>query len=106
WRATAEFVAKYFTKGRMAVVEGRLQTREWTDREGGKRVSTEIVADNVYFGDSKSGAQGGDFAPGYGQAPAYGGAPAYGAPSGGYAPAPSSGSDFAEIGEEDGELPF
>lgn len=53
WKSTAEFVAKYFTKGRMAVVEGRLQTREWTDRNGNKRVTTEIVADKVYFGDSK-----------------------------------------------------
>ena len=108
WRQTAEFVSRFFTKGRMAVVEGRLQMRDWTDRDGNKRTTAEVVADNVYFGDSKSGAQGGDsFAPGYGQqAPAYGGAPAYGAPSGGYAPAPSSGSDFAEIGEEDGELPF
>jgi len=53
WRATAEFVHKYFVKGRMAVVDGRLQVRDWTDKEGGKRRSTEIVADNVYFGDSK-----------------------------------------------------
>ncbi len=53
WRNTAEFVTKYLTKGRMAVVEGRLQIRDWTDREGGKRRSAEIVADNVYFGDSK-----------------------------------------------------
>ena len=96
WRSTAEFVSKYFTKGRMAVVEGRLQIRDWTDRDGGKRRSAEVVADNVYFGDSKRDS-GGD----YGSAPAYG-APAYSAP-------PSVGggpSDFAEIGEEDGELPF
>ena len=53
WRATAEFVSKYFTKGRMAVVEGRLQIRDWTDKEGGKRRSAEVVADNVYFGDSR-----------------------------------------------------
>ena len=51
WRNTAEFVSKYFSKGRMAVVEGRLQIRDWTDREGGKRRSAEVVADNVYFGD-------------------------------------------------------
>ena len=96
WRNTAEFVSKYFTKGRMAVVEGRLQIRDWTDRDGGKRRSAEVVADNVYFGDSKRDA-GGD----YGSAPSYG-APAYSAP------APSGGgpSDFAEIGEEDVELPF
>ena len=53
WRNTAEFAAKYFTKGRMAVVEGRLQMRDWTDKEGNKRRSAEVVADNIYFGDSK-----------------------------------------------------
>ena len=53
WRGTGEFVSKYFTKGRMAVVEGRLQVREWKDKDGAKRRSTEVVADNVYFGDSK-----------------------------------------------------
>ena len=87
WRSTAEFVSKYFSKGRMAVVEGRLQIRDWTDKDGGKRRSAEIVADN-----------------GYGSAPA-----SYGAPAGGSygSPVHSGGqSDFAEIGEEDGELPF
>ena len=49
WRATAEFVSKFFTKGRMAVVEGRLQIRDWTDKEGNKRRSAEVIADNVYF---------------------------------------------------------
>lgn len=53
WRSTAEFVDKYFTKGRMAVVTGRLQIRGWTDKEGNKRRSAEILADRVYFGDSK-----------------------------------------------------
>ena len=104
WRNTAEFVSKYFAKGRMAVVEGRLQTRDWTDREGGKRVATEIVADNIYFGDSKR-----DGAGEYGGAPAYNSAPSYSAPMGGGRGAVSpmdSHSDFAEIGEEDGELPF
>ncbi|QNL43837.1 single-stranded DNA-binding protein [Oscillibacter hominis] len=99
WRATAEFVAKYFAKGRMAVVEGRLQIRPWTDKEGNKRTSAEVVADNVYFGDSKRDGGGDSFA-----------APSYGAPAGGgYRSAPSpvdAHSDFAEIGEEDGELPF
>ena len=56
WRNTAEFVSKYFTKGRMAVVCGRLQIRNWTDKEGNKRRSAEVVADNVYFGDSKRDA--------------------------------------------------
>ena len=54
WRGTADFVSKYFTKGRMAVVEGRLQIREWTDKDGNKRRSAEVVAENVYFGDAKS----------------------------------------------------
>lgn len=53
WQSTAEFVDKYFTKGRMAVVTGRLQIRGWTDKEGNKRRSAEILADHVYFGDSK-----------------------------------------------------
>ena len=98
WRATAEFVSKYFTPGRMAVVEGRLQLRDWTDKDGNKRRSAEVVADNVYFGDSKRDAEAGGYH-----------APAYGAPAGGgnRAPAPvDAHSDFAEIGEEDGELPF
>lgn len=90
WRNTAEFVAKYFSKGRMAVVEGRLQMRDWTDRDGNKRRSAEVVADNVYFGDSKhedSNPRGG----GSGGTYQAGAAPA---------------DNFAEIGEEDGELPF
>ena len=53
WKNTAEFVSKYFSKGRMAVVEGRLQIRDWTGKDGGKRRSAEVVADNVYFADSK-----------------------------------------------------
>lgn len=53
WRAVAEFVAKYFTKGRMAIVEGRLQLRDWKDKDGNARRSAEVIADNVYFGDSK-----------------------------------------------------
>ena len=102
WRSTAEFVSKYFTKGRMAVVEGRLQIRDWTDRDGGKRRSAEVVADNVYFGDSKRDG-GGD----YSAPPAYGAPASYGAPAAGRGAAPAGGtSDIAEIGEEDGELPF
>ena len=53
WRSTADFVAKYFTKGRMAAVDGRLQIRSWTDQDGNKRRSAEVIADNVYFGDTK-----------------------------------------------------
>ena len=92
WRSAAEFVAKYFTKGRMAVVEGRLQLRDWTDRDGNKRRTAEVIADNVYFGDSKRDAEGG-------------------AESGGaYTPPPaepgSGGAEFAELTDDDGELPF
>ena len=61
WRSTAEFVSRYFTKGRMAVVEGRLQIRDYTDRNGNKRTAAEVVADNVYFGDSKRDADGGGY---------------------------------------------
>lgn len=58
WRQTGEFVSRYFSKGRMAVVEGRLQIRDWTDQNGNKRRTTEVVADNIYFGDSKATAPG------------------------------------------------
>ena len=77
WRNTAEFVSKYFSKGRMAVVEGRLQIRDWTDKDGNKRRTAEIVADSVYFGDSKR--------------------------DGGETVEPKGG--FSEI-EDDGDLPF
>jgi single-strand DNA-binding protein len=53
WRNAAEFVSKYFSKGRMALVEGRLQIREWTDKDNNKRRSAEVIADNIYFGESK-----------------------------------------------------
>ena len=56
WRAAAEFMAKYFTKGRMAIVEGRLQLRDWKDKDGNARRSAEVIADNVYFGDRKKEA--------------------------------------------------
>lgn len=83
WRGTAEFVSKYFAKGRMAVVKGRLQIRDWTDKDGGKRRSAEVVAESVYFADSKKT----DADPQYAQPGEHG-------------------ADFVEIGEEDGELPF
>ena len=92
WRQTAEFVCQYFTKGRMAVVEGRLQIRDWKDKDGNNRRSAEVVADNVYFGDSKRDSAGESSY----SAPSYGSAENYSAPAGG---------GFAEI-EEDGELPF
>lgn len=107
WRNTAEFVSRYFSKGRMAVVEGRLQIRDWTDREGGKRRSAEVVADNVYFGDSKRD-NGGEYGGSPYGAPPTGGAPSAYSASGGRTSSAGfgGGSDFAEIGEEDGELPF
>ena len=98
WRNTGEFVSKYFQKGRMAVVTGRLQIRSWTDKEGNKRRSAEIVADSVYFGDSRrdSGDNANSFsAPAY-SAPA---APAYSAP------AAEPASDFAML-DDDSQLPF
>lgn len=112
WRSTAEFVSKYFTKGRMAVVSGRLQIRNWNDKDGNKRRSAEVIADNVYFGDSKRDNNDSyGSAPSYGNAPAYGNAPSYGsAPShGGYAPAPAApapASDFSMIEDDDSQLPF
>ena len=69
WRATGEFVNKYFTKGRMVVVEGRLQIREWQDKEGNKRRSAEINADNAYFGDSRPAQAEGSS--GHGEADAF-----------------------------------
>ena len=94
WRQTAEFVSRYFTKGRMAVVEGRLQIRDWTDREGGKRRSAEVVADNIYFGDSKRDGETGGASFSRPAAPAD-----YGMP-------PVGGDQFAELADDDGELPF
>ena len=60
WRSTAEFISKYFTKGRMAVVEGRLQMRDWQDKDGNKRRSAEVIAANIYFGDSKRDGESSD----------------------------------------------
>jgi single-strand DNA-binding protein len=107
WRTTAEFVSRYFTKGRMAVVEGRLQARNWTDKQGNKRVSHEVVADTVYFGDSKRDGDAPSYGGSYnGGANSYGGG-SYSAPGGYDAPAPGGApSEFAEIDDVDGELPF
>lgn len=91
WRNTAEFVSKYFSKGRMAVVEGRLQIRDWQDKDGSKRRSAEVIAENVYFGDSKQCTKSDDVA----------------------AQQDNSRNlqrkveeEFALVGEEDSELPF
>lgn len=96
WRSTAEFVSKYFTKGRMAVVSGRLQIRNWSDKDGMKRRSAEVIADNVYFGDSKRD----------GQADAFAGAYAAPKATGSYAPTSAPISDFAMLEDDDAELPF
>lgn len=96
WRSTAEFVSKYFAKGSMAVVSGRLQIRDWTDRDGGKRRSAEVVADNVYFGESKKsrdGASGGSYSNS-----------SYSSYNDGGYSAPPIETTF-EV-EDDGELPF
>ena len=101
WRQTGEFVSKYFTKGSMIVVSGRLQIRGWTDKDGNKRRTAEVVADNVYFGESKRSNEGGFGGNSYGAAPA---APSYG---GGYsAPAAAPASDFAMLDDDDAQLPF
>ena len=94
WRQRGEFVSKYFTKGQMCLVEGSLQIRDWTDKEGNKRKSAEVVADNVYFTESKKSRES----------------------SGGYSPAPKNdfggytspvgGSDFEELDDDHGDLPF
>ena len=120
WRQTGEFISKYFAKGRMIVVDGRLEMRDWTDKEGNKRISAEVIVENAYFGDSRregeSGAPyggntyGGNSYGGnsYGNG-GYGGN-AYNAPApsyGGYsAPAAAPASDFAMLEDDDAQLPF
>ena len=112
WRQTGEFISKYFAKGRMIVVDGRLEMRDWTDKEGNKRTSAEVIVDNAYFGDSKRDS---DSAPVYGgnsyNAPAANfGGNSYNAPApsfGGYsAPAAAPVSDFAMLDDDDAQLPF
>ena len=92
WRSTAEFVSKYFTKGRMAVVDGRLQLRDWTDRDGNKRRSAEVLANSVHFGDSRPQAQ--QEQPAYAPAAAYAPVAAGAYHSGGY-----GGDDLAAGGD-------
>ena len=117
WRQTGEFVSKYFTKGRMIVVDGRLEMRDWTDKDGNKRVSAEIIVENAYFGDSKpagsaapASAYNGPATPNNGgavPAPDYGGY-SVPAPSYGTYPSPSypAQSDFAMLDDDDAQLPF
>ena len=118
WRQTGEFVSKYFTKGSMIVVSGRLQIRSWTDKDGNKRRTAEVVADNVYFGESKRSSEGsshggntygGNSYGSYGNNN-YGGG--YNAPAPSYggnnynAPAAAPASDFAMLDDDDAQLPF
>lgn len=92
WRNTAEFVSRFFTKGSMAVVEGRLQLRDWTDKDGNKRRSAEVIADSVYFGGSRKDG---------------GAAPAQQYQGSGYAPqADTSNAGYGDMPDEDGQLPF
>ena len=88
WRNTGEFIAKHFTKGRMIVVDGRLEMRDWTDKEGNKRRNAEINVANAYFGDSK---RDGDSGSSYGT---------------GYATPATPAADFAQIDDDDAQLPF
>ena len=105
WRRTAEFVSQWFTKGQMIVVVGSIQTRRWQDKNGNNRTSVEVVADEVQFGESKksrdanAGYQGG-YQDSYAapQQPASRPAPSFDMPGGG--------SDFSEISDDDGEVPF
>ena len=99
WRQTGEFVSKYFTKGSMIVVSGRLQIRNWNDKDGNKRRTAEVVADNCYFGESKRSENSGN---------SYGGN-SYAAPApsyGGYAAPSAPASDFAMLDDDDAQLPF
>ena len=96
WRQTGEFVSRYFSKGRMAVAEGRLQLRDWVDRDGNKRRSAEVVVEQMYFGDSRSegGQKSGQPVPkeaGYQAA---------------YSSTGREADEFRELQDDDGELPF
>lgn len=123
WRGTGEFVSRYFAKGRMAVVDGRLQMREWTDKEGNKRTTAEVVADNVYFGDSKregdtgyssgsyssSGSFGGTSS--FGGGTSFGGTSSYGSSytkpgTSTYGTPPAENDQFSSLTEEDTDMPF
>ena len=100
WRNTGEFISKHFTKGRMIVVDGRLEIREWTDREGNKRRSAEILVGSAYFGDSKMSESTPCTIPGVN--PAVVSAGSYQ----GYATPAAPASDFAMLDDDDAQLPF
>lgn len=105
WRQTGEFVSQYFKKGQMAIVSGRLEIRSWTDKQGNKRKSAEIVAANIYFGDSKRDSEGAAPSTGY-TAPAQSGFPETEAALARYGVQGYAQSDFAILEDDDGQLPF
>lgn len=113
WRSTADFVSKYFTKGSMIVVSGRLQIRNWNDKDGNKRRTAEVVADNVYFGESKRSSEGNAYGGNNYGGNSYGnnnyGGNRYNAPApsyGGYSAPAAPASDFAMLEDDDAQLPF
>ena len=113
WRQTGEFVSKYFTKGSMIVVSGRLQIRNWNDKDGNKRRSAEVVADNCYFGESKRADSGSSYGGNTYGGNSYGnnnyGGNSYSAPApsyGGYNAPSAPASDFAMLDDDDAQLPF
>ena len=91
WRAGAEFVSKYFRKGQLILVEGRLQSRKWEDRDGNKRTSWEIIADHTYFGESKRSDDSGQRQSYQNPAPQA---------------APAQQQTFTDLPGDDGDLPF
>ena len=110
WRQTAEFVSKYFSRGKMIVVEGSLQSRKWQDRDGNNRTSWEIIADNVYFGESRRDSDSGrsdNYGSNYSNSYSSNSQSSYG---GGYdagrSAAPANANTFVELDDGDGELPF
>ena len=103
WRSTGEFVSKYFHKGSMIVVSGRLQSRKWQDREGNNRTSWEINADNVYFGESRRDSDSGrDSYSGNSYSSSY----SHNSYDAGKSSAPAPSNTFVELDDGDGELPF
>ena len=107
WRQTAEFVCRYFRKGQRIALQGSLQSRSYTDKEGNKRRSAEVVADNVYFGDSKRDSADGGFNQSQGYAQSFNQIPqqpqpAYQAPQN----VSAASSDFSMLSDDDPELPF
>ena len=115
WRQSGEFVSKYFSKGSMIVVKGRLQIRSWTDKDGNKRKTAEVVADNCYFGSTKNDSGGNNNNSGYSNngngygnnGMDYGGyAGGYDGSLGGNYTPPQYGGDYALIEDDDPKLPY